>query len=475
MRYIQLSVLVLSMLALAFGICSCSSGKKLSVPAVTLSLPDSLPALPQSEIDVLVKMAGKPILAAADSIVSKEFRSQGWPVYLQPSCDFRYRYRFVRSGFTLTCTNNHISVGLQGSYQVAGGRCLCAAGKPVSPWISGYCGFDNEPMRRVDISLSTQFAFLPNYHIQTTSNVDQLKALDPCKMSIFNMDMTQEITDSIRSSILGFCKNVDATFAGMDVATYLRKTAARAFQKTPIGPYGYLIVNPLSIRVGTLNYNRDTFAISLGISCRPEFSSESKTLGNPSPLPPLRAGGNRSGVTLYLPANYEYSFLSRLLSDTLRNKSFLYKGREVIIKDVSIKGIGHRQVELKIDFAGSYEGRIYLRGTPVVDTARQALSVPDISYSLESRDVLLKMAKTILRGKIRRTVQGNSFLDLAAMLKTNLPSLNTQLNRLIAPNLFTTGEIRELRLIGLLAGEHAIQAQMLIRADLAVISTGIPK
>jgi hypothetical protein len=85
------------------------------------------------------------------------------------------------------------------------------------------------------------------------------------------------------------------------------------------------------------------------------------------------------------------------------------------------------------------------------------------------------MAKTLLRGKIRRTLQGNSFLDLAAMLKSNLPSLNLQLNRIVAPNLYTTGEIHELRLIGLLAGEKAIQAQLLIRADLAVISTGIPR
>ena len=129
------SCLICSLLAFTLGFGSCSPSKNLNAPAknltapaTTLSLPDTLPALPQSEIDVPIRVAGKPLLAAADSIVVKEFRSAGWPAYLQPSCDFRYRYRFVRSGFTLTCANNHISVGLRGSYQVAGGRCLCAAG-----------------------------------------------------------------------------------------------------------------------------------------------------------------------------------------------------------------------------------------------------------------------------------------------------------------------------------------------------------
>jgi hypothetical protein len=472
-RHSPVLLIFMAFLAAAFG--SCSPAKQLTVPAVTLSLPDTLPALPQSEIDVPVKIAGKPMLAAADSIVPKEFMSVGWPAYLQSSCDFRYKYRFVRSGFTVRCTNNHLSVALECSYQVAGGRCICAAGRPVSPWISGYCGFDKEPMRKVDLGISTQFGFLPDYHIRTASGLDQLKALDRCTMSIFNTDMTQQILDSIRSSINTFCKTLDAAVAGMNVAGYLHQTADRAFQRTPIGPYGYLVVNPVAIRVGTLNYVRDTFAVSLGISCRPELSSESKSSGPQASLPPLRSGGNRSGVTLYLPANYEYSFLTRLLNDSLHDKSFLYKGRQVVIKDVAIKGIGHHQVELKIDFAGSHEGRIYLRGTPVIDTAKQALSVPDISYSLESKEVLVKMARTLLRGKIRRTVQGNSFLDLAALLKTNLPSLNAQLNRVVAPNLYTTGQIRQLRLIGLLAGERTIQAQLLVQADLSVTSTGLPK
>jgi len=460
------------MLAAGFG--ACSPAKKLSTSTVTVMVGDSLPALPPSEIDLPIKVAGRPLLLAADSLFPREFLSPGWPGYLQPSCDFRYKYRFVRSGFILHCSNNRISVAMEGNYQVAGGKCLCALGKPVSPWVSGYCGFDKEPMRRVDIAFSTLLGFQPNYRIRTTSGVDQVKALDPCNMSVFSVDMTQQIVDSIKSSVNFFCKTFDAAAAKMDVAGYLRQTAARAWQKTPLGPYGYLIVNPLALRVGTLNYIRDTFSVSLGISCRPELSSDSRSTP-PPPLPPLNSGANRNGVTLYLPAKYEYAFISKLLNDSLHDKSFQYKGRTVVLKEIAIKGIEHHKVELRIDFAGSYEGRIYLRGTPVLDTAKQALSVPDISYSLESRDVLLRMAKTLLRGKIRRTVEGNSYLDLGALLKTNLPGINAQLNRAIMPNLYTSGEIRQLKLIGLLAGEKNVQAQLFIQADLAVTCTGLPR
>lgn len=459
-------------LALTITLGACSSSRKLIAPAVTLNLPDTLPSLPQSEIDIPVRIAGQPLLRAVDSLVPREFLSDRWPAWLTPSCDLRYRYRFVRSGFTIRCTNNHLSVALSGSYQVAGGRCLCAAGKPVSPWISGYCGFDKEPMRRVDLSFGTQLSIQPDYHLHAVSAPEQVRALDRCTMSIFSMDMTDVITDSIRSSVGSFCTNLDASISGIKVGDYCRQ-AAKTWQKSAIGPYGWLVVNPVALRFGAINYIRDTFSLSLGITCRPELSSD-KSPARQVSLPPVSSGPSRHGITLYLPANYEYSFLSRLLNDSLRDRSFLYKDRQVIIKEVAVKGIGHHQLELRIDFAGSYQGRIFLRGTPVVDTARQTLSVPDISYSLESRDLLVKMARTLLRGKIRRTVKGNSALDLAALLKTNLPLLDAQLNRAITPHLHTSGEIRQLRLIGLLAGENNLQVQLYVQAELSLMSSGTP-
>src|SRR6185437_13868460 len=267
---------------------ACSPAKKLTAPSVTVALPDSLPPLPQSEIDIPIKLAGRPLLAAADSIFPKEFTSTGWPGYLQPTCDFRYKFRFVRKGFHIRCINNFLSVRMECDYQVAGGRSVCASGKPVSPWISGYCGFDPEPMRKVDLAFATQFSISPDYKIHTLSGVEQVKALDRCTMSVFSVDMTQLIIDSIRSSINAFCRIVDASANGLNVAGYLRQTA-RTWQKTPLGPYGWLVINPLAMRVGTLNFVRDTFALSLGISCRPELSSD-KSPAKQISLPPLNSG-----------------------------------------------------------------------------------------------------------------------------------------------------------------------------------------
>ena len=464
---------------------SCSSSHKLTKPEAPmtpvtavispLAPLDSLPALPVSEIDIPVKIVGRTLLARIDSTIPREFSSDGWPNYLQPSCDFRYKYRFVRSGLQISCTSNKLGVLLKGSYQIAGSRCLCALDKPVSPWISGNCGFAPEPMRRVNISMSSQLYVLPGFRVRTTTRLEQLQALDKCTVSIFSSDVTQQILDSIRSSVINFCTLLDQRLGGMNFQGFIQQMTAVSYHKTPIGQYGYLTIDPTAIRLGRLNYTRDTFALSVGLSCRPVLSSDSTNSKVSPPLPPLQTVDNRDGLSLFLNAFYDYRFLTRLMADSLRDKVFTIKGRTIVVKDVVIKGIAGHQIEVMIDFAGSNSGRIFLRGTPVLNAEKQALTIPDISYSLESGDLVLKIARSLFKNKIRKSLEGNSYLDIAALIKTNQPMLDTQLNRSLTRDTWSTGKTRDIRLIGLLSQEKGLQVQLYVAANLSITSLGTLK
>jgi Domain of unknown function (DUF4403) len=450
---------------------SCSSSRK----TASVSHPsDSLPPLPLSEIDIPIKIYAPPILAKIESIVPKEFTSDSWPNYVQPTCDFRYKYRFDRSALTINCINNKISVMFTGNYQVAGSRCICSIDKPVTPWISGSCGFGKEPMRRIVISVGSQLNFLPAYKIRSISAINQVQALDKCQVSLFSSDVTQLILDSVKSSVLSFCKTLDETVGGLSLTSLQQQGASICYQKKNMGKYGYMLISPTVIRIGQLNLTKDTFSISAGLSCRPELSSDSvNRLADPVVLPALAQKENRDGIYLYLDAGYDYAFLSKLLMDTLYNKVFEVKGRTIVIKNVELKGIGNHQVEVKIDFAGSNKGSISLRGTPHLDTAKQTLTVPDLSYSLESQDLALKLAKSLFRNKMRKTLEGNSYLDIAALVKSNLPGMSAQLNRKLTNNLFCTGKAKDIRMMGLLAGERGLEVQLYISAELSILSNGI--
>lgn len=446
---------------------ACSSSKKSGSSKEELP---SLPELPLSEMDIPLKIAAAPVLAKAESLVPVEFRSDGWPEFMHPSCDFRYKYRFVRTALQVTCSNNLINIRFGGTYQVSGSKCLCTAGIPVTPWISGNCGFAPQPLRKVNMAISTNLQFLPTYKLRTITTIGQVQPVDKCEVSVFSNDITQLVMDSIRSSLVAFSSTMDQNINGLSFSKFATLIRDSSYRKIAIGKYGYFLLNPSAFRIGQINYIKDSFVISLGVSCKPSFSSDPQNhIPVPATLPALLQTDSRNGVRIYLNVNYNYDFLTKILRDSLHNKVFDVKGRTIVVKDATIKGIGNQQIELRVDFAGSNHGSIYLRGTPVLDTAKQTLSLPDIEYSLEGEDLALKIARSLFKNKIRKSIQGKSFLDLTAFLNSNKPMIDQQMNREWTPGIYSTGTLREAKIIGMLITRQDIQIQLFISGELKLL------
>ena len=167
--------------------------------------------------------------------------------------------------------------------------------------------------------------------------------------------------------------------------------------------------------------------------------------------------------------NYDFNFLTNILRDSLHNKVFDMKGRTIVVKDVSLQGLANHEVELRIDFAGSNHGSVYLRGTPILDTAKQTLQIPDIQYSLEGEDLALKIARSLFRNKIRKTLQGKSYLDIESYLSANKSIIDQALNKELFPGFYSSGHIREAKIIGMLVTTQNIQIQLFISGELKLL------
>ena len=98
--------------------------------------------------------------------------------------------------------------------------------------------------------------------------------MDKCEVSVFSSDITQLVMDSIRSSLATFIYAMDQTIAGLSFVKYVNQLRDSSYRKINIGKYGYFLLNPSALRIGQLNYVKDSFSISLGVSCRPLFSSD---------------------------------------------------------------------------------------------------------------------------------------------------------------------------------------------------------
>ncbi|WEK38066.1 MAG: DUF4403 family protein [Candidatus Pseudobacter hemicellulosilyticus] len=449
---------------------ACGSSRTVTItPQSLASTGRSLPALPVSQINIPIKVYMKPLLSMMDSSTAKEFTSDKWPDYTLSSCDFRYKYRFVRSPFVFTCVNNKVNIAFRGNYQIAGSRCACAFGKQVTPWISGSCGFGSEPLRRVDINISSVLNLLPNHQVLTATRLDKLQPLDKCEVTLMANDMTSEIMDSIKVSIESYATTFDNFVQSLNNSEQLRQWRSGGSRVMPISQYGFLNLNPTMLRIGKFNASRDTLYFSLGFSGSPQFSSDSQRLVTRSPLPPVTNTDNPGQISTYLNAVYEYKFFNKLLNDSLRNKPFELKGRTFVIKDVKVQGTNEGKLSVDIAFTGNRSGVLHLSGMPKLDTARQVLSMENLSFSVDTKDILVSILEGMFRRKVVKTIQNQAVLDIAALIQTNKAAIEARLNQQVTPWMSSAGQLQELKIVGLLPQQDHIQLQAYIRGQLVLI------
>ncbi|GAO45510.1 hypothetical protein FPE01S_06_00010 [Flavihumibacter petaseus NBRC 106054] len=431
----------------------------------------ALPALPPSVLNIPVKVAIAPLLRQAESMAPKEIRSDGWPAYLNSGCDFRYKYRFVRSGFQFSCVNNHIVVAMTGSYQIAGSQTVCILNQSVSPWINGSCGFPPESMRRVSFSLYSDLRFLPDYHLQTSTQLEKIQAIDKCTVTIFKNDVTGQVLDSIASSVNAYGTTIDNLVSQLNFDKYLQPIAEKAGKKIPLSTYGYLKLNANAVNMGAINYLSDTLRFTAGIHCFPEISSDSINHSVTRFLPPL--GNAPAGNDFNLTANavYDYTTIDTLLTRTLRNREFEVKGEKIRIVQVEVRGLDQYRVEFKIVFTGTKKGTLFLTGTPVLDPVTQSISVPDLEYDLNSSSLVLVLGKTFFSRQILQNLREQAKVNVQELYNKNKSRIDSQLNRNVSDGVTLQGSTRSLRLNGLVINKDNVQVQANVQGALQMVIT----
>jgi hypothetical protein len=462
---------LIPVVAIIMYLMACSGGKKVTIAPTPAAEKAArlLPALPASQIYIPIKIYMRPLLAMMDSSTDKEFTNVKWPNYDQTSCDFRYKYRFVRSPFAFNCVNNKVTIGFRGSYQIAGSRTVCAFDKQVSPWVSGSCGFGSEPLRRVDLNISSLLTLLPNHQLLTSTKLDKLNPLDKCQVTLMQNDMTTEIMDSIRASVESYCSTFDKFVQTLNNNALLNQWRSGGSRVMPISTYGFLNLNPIGLRVSNFNVYKDTLYFSVGYQGKPEFSSDSLRLVTRAALPPINNSNYTTGINTYLDAVYEYKFFNKLLNDSLANKPFEVEGRTFVIKDVNIGGTNEGKIRVDVSFTGNRKGVLHLSGTPVLDSVKQVLTMPDISFALDTKDMMVNIAKALFRKKVMKQLQNQSVFDIAALIERNKKLIEARLNQTVTPWMSTTGNLMQLKVLGILPQKDYIQIQLYIRGNLMLI------
>jgi hypothetical protein len=441
-------------LIVCFGVWALASCKTIQPNAPSLKeikLPPT--SQPVSTINIPISVDLNPFFKMAEDSMPKEFSGEEHP------CEgVRYAYTFNRNPFGFSGNGNILNLHINGQYKLSGSYCSkCVFDKCLLATPSFSCGV-NEPMRKISIGYQSEINILPNYIIQTKTSLDYLTPIDPCKISFLKYQITDKLIEAIKPPLKDLAKKVDQETAKFKLKDYVQNFWNTLSADQPIGEIGFLHLNPQELSVSKLNMKGSDLTFNLGVQCRPDITIrpklfEKKTI--PNLIKPTEAKGFNIALDIHAP----YHELSELLNKQFANTVYNVSGKKIIIDEIKVLGSELTKIVLILTFSGSKKGIVYLEGTPQINTKNNKITIPDLSFNLQSKNLLLKMADWFFEGKITEKIKAAATIDYTAQINTAKANLQDQLNKKIAEGMLLKGNVKALNISDI----YPMKNELLIR------------
>lgn len=321
-----------------------------------------------------------------------------------PCEGLRYAFLFKRSPLHFSGKDKFLKLSLNGEYQVSGSYCAqCAFDKCLLKTPTFSCGV-YEPMRKISIGFISEVGLDKQYHIQTKTSIDFVQPIDPCKISFVNIDITEKIVAQIRASLQQLAAQVDVQTAAYPFRQQMQEVWNKLSEEFPAGELGYFHIKPQSLSLSGIQFDGKNLSAQAGIRCQPQFSLRSENIKT-TPLPNMETISGENGFKFYIDASLPYPELNLMAEKMLPDTTFNINGKLFHMDELSFMPSKDNKLTIRIHFSGNKKGTIYLTGTPLLDTAKNELSMPDLDFDINSRNALIKTASWILNGKIERKLR----------------------------------------------------------------------
>jgi hypothetical protein len=344
-----------------------------------------------------------------------------------------FNYYFNREPLKINAHNNEVKIDVKGKYWIKMSYCPSCTDllseKPIciSPRIPFSCGI-GEPMRRMSIQYTTKFEITEKYGLKTSTKLTDLKAIDPCEVSVFKYDATEELLKEVKTSLNDLALQIDKDFSAIQFKSQAKEAWDKLSNAYPIYGYGYLHLNPSKIMMLTPELNDNQLTSALILEANPLFDHNpfKEKIKN---LPELAIVKTLPTDTfqLYIDFNLRYDSLSKTIQTLIGGKSIDLKGNKIIFDSIKIKGAASNELLFQLNFSGSKKGIMYLRGIPLFNNENQSIELASIDFDIETKNVLLKTAKWLFNDRILMEIQKASKQDLSKHLNELTTTINETL------------------------------------------------
>ena len=306
----------------------------------------------------------------------------------------------------------------------------------------------------IDLRFKTKFDLDRDWSVNTQTQADGYGWVRRPTISVvgFNVPITSFVSRMIDKNLGSITKTLDGQIRrNVDLRTPVLKV-----WNTLREPYllsdkyrTYLQVVPKRVLITPLRFEGRTIRATVGIEGFTLTTTGAKPDVRPAvSLPDLTVVSQvKDDFQIGLLSEVSYPEAAQLAADEFVGKTFAFNNNSYSITITSMDLYGQNDnLIIKAGLKGTISGDIYLRGRPYYDAQTQTISLKDLKYDLDTKNVLQQSANWLLQGTLTRTLEkqltipvGSYIADMQKLVQERLK------NNQLAKGVTVNGRIDEIR------------------------------
>lgn len=369
----------------------------------------------------------------------------------QNDCNLTYSYS-VRNNAPLNLSflqtpGNPLKIATQ--LQVGAGATFCAlcvnffGRRCVVPKISASCG-QGEPLRRIQVGVSTVLGVNPNYSLRANTRLDDLFFIDPCRVTFLNINISGIIESKARSRVpLG---SLDQRVGTISIRPQALQLWNKLNENLQIDNGLFLKIHPTQLSLSNITGINQTANIRIGLEATPEIVTDG-TIPPALPLPDLQPVTGTSGFNIFSDINLDYKYISDKITSALKKNTIDVAGKKIKIKKVQALATNNRELILKVFFKGDVCGYVYVLGVPVYDPLTGDVKLTNIKYDVLTSSFLLNVAAWLLQPIVTTKLEEKAKFPIKTFIDNNVNKLNPLLKKDYPNGVSTDGKINSISIV----------------------------
>lgn len=300
----------------------------------------------------------------------------------------------------------------------------------------------------IDLRFATRFSIEKDWTVSTKTTADGFDYITKPTVRVVGIDIP----------ITGLVSKAITNNLGTITQTLDKQVREKIDLKTPVlrawnlirEPYSvsdefrtWLQVVPRRVLITPLRFEQGEIRTTIGLEGHTLTTVGAKPAVRPvTDLPDLTVVSTvKDDFRVGIIGEATYPEVAELAKKQLVGKSFNFSTYSITITDLDLYGQNENLI-IKAGISGSVSGDIYLRGQPYYDVQTRSVTLRNLTYDLETRNLLQKAASWLLKSTLAKTLEKNLTFPVGDQIDAVRQSIQERMaNYPLAKGVMLSGKI----------------------------------